>query len=123
MPLTSSITQNILRADGSRRITEIHVDDLGNKYPVDYTASPGDDTAALMTQHGKSILANLSSIELNDIRKQVIAGVDIRTITQKHSRLSELKAILVEYESEALREKDRATLEYARIDAAKTEIG
>jgi len=123
MPLVSStITQNVDLGGGSQRITEIHIDHLGNKYPVDYTASPGADTAALLTQHGNNILVQLGTQELARIRKQVIDGVDIRTITQEFSRLADLQDIFIKYLAEADADKARATTEQSRIETAKAAI-
>lgn len=123
MPLTSSIiTQNILHSDGSRRITEMHIDHLGNKYPVDYIAAPGANISTLMTLHGNNILSQLAIQELSEIRQQVIEGADIRTINQEFSRLDDLKAIFVDYLAEANREQSRIALEQSRIDAANTAI-
>jgi len=77
----SSISVNNPQADGRRIIHEVHIDDAGVEYGVDYMAAPNDDLDAHLAASVQKINTVIASIAAQAIQSEIDANMTaIRTL-------------------------------------------
>lgn len=67
MIVSSQITQNNLQVDLRRTVNELHIDDKGNSYVINYMADKGADINLNLSQHANDLNAQLQSAITNAI--------------------------------------------------------
>ena len=95
--VSSIITENLIQKDGRRDITEVHIDHLGIKHFVRWTAiNSATDINALMILRIPSLWENLIEQDINDAISQVQGGADPRAVTLKYATAQQaVKALLL----------------------------